>query len=117
MALVLRDKPASKVEDRLDLLTGTGPAAAKDMLNKPASVLSQPLDDAPGFFDRLFERFGNIGLLFEQADTSLTLSKLLAICAAMGGAGVVLGMAIRIHIGLAAAGRHRRWASCPSCGS
>jgi tight adherence protein B len=101
VAMVLRDKPASKVEDRLDLLTGSGPSAgAKDLLGKPASVLSQPLDNAPGFFDRLFERFGNINLLFEQADTSLTLTKLLAICAAMGGAGVVLGMAIRIHIGL-----------------
>jgi tight adherence protein B len=101
VAVILRDKPASKVEDRLDLLTGTtSPAGAKDMLNKPASVLAQPLDNAPGFFDRLFERFGNINLLFEQADTSLTLTKLLAICAAMGGAGIVLGMAIRIHFGL-----------------
>ncbi len=102
LATALRDKPASKVEDRLELLTGAGASAAgKDLLgDKPTSVLAQPLDNVPNLFDRLFERFGNINLLFEQADTSLTLTRLLAISGVIAGAGVVLGMAIRIHIAL-----------------
>ena len=47
--MLLRGKPASKIEDRLDVLTGVSTAsAAKDSLLKEASMLSQPLDDAPG---------------------------------------------------------------------
>ena len=79
VVLLLCQKPGSRIEDRLDLLTGANtPAAAKDGLLKQASVLARPLDQGPGLLDALVERFSNFNLqrLFEQADTSLTTGKL-----------------------------------------
>ncbi len=96
-ALLWRDKPVKKIEDRLDLLTGAGGAGVKDAPAKEASILSQPLDDGPGLVEAFVERFGNIGLLFEQADTSLTIGKLLAISAVMAVVGLAIGVVIRIH--------------------
>lgn len=96
--LSLRNKPASKVEDRLDLLTGANtPLAAKEGLMKGSSVLAQPLDKMPGFFETFFEKFGNPNLLFEQADTSLTVGKLMGVSAVLALAGIVMGVAIGIH--------------------
>jgi tight adherence protein B len=91
--LLLRDKSGSKVENRLDVLTGvSAPAVAKE-----ASILTQPLDDGPGFIQSFVERFGNIQLLFEQADTNLTIAKLLAISLALAVGGVALGVVVKIH--------------------
>ncbi|MBN2477009.1 MAG: type II secretion system F family protein [Pirellulales bacterium] len=98
LAMVLRESPGSKVEDRLDMLTGVNtPSAAKEGLAKEASVLAQPLDQMPGIFETFFERFGNIGLLFEQADTSLTVPKMLAISTVLGVVGAALAVTLGIH--------------------
>jgi tight adherence protein B len=92
-ALLLRDKSGSKVESRLDLLTGvSAPAVAKE-----ASILTQPLDDRPGFVQSFVERFGNIDLLFAQADANLTVAKLLAISLVMAAIGGALGIAMGVH--------------------
>lgn len=100
-ALLWREKPVSKIEDRLDLLTGANtPAAAKDGLTKGASILAQPLDDRPGIVETFMERFGNIGLLFEQADTNLTIVKLLVISAVTALMGISLGVVVHIHAAL-----------------
>jgi tight adherence protein B len=96
LALLVRNKPVSKIEDRLDLLTGTGPLAAKGAA-KEASILSQPLDNRPGIMQVFLERFGNISLLFEQADTNLTTPKFAAASAITAVGGVVLGLALHIH--------------------
>jgi tight adherence protein B len=96
IALTLHERPHSRVEDRLDLFTGANTPAAREGLLKPQSVLNEPLDAAPGMAERLLSRFGNISLLFEQADTTLTLPKLLVLCGAMGAGGIVLGGALRI---------------------
>ncbi len=95
--LLLRNKPTSKIEERLDLITGANtPAALKEALSKQ-SVLTQPLFDTPALFERFFERFGRINLLFEQADTSLTITKLLIICAVMAVMGVLVGAIVRLY--------------------
>jgi tight adherence protein B len=96
-AMLLRSKPASRVEDRLDLITGANtPAAIKEAFaNK--SVLAQPLFDSQGFFERFCQRFGRINVLFEQADTSLTFSKLAIICLCMGGVGMVLCLVLKLY--------------------
>ncbi len=102
LAMVLRDKPASKVEDRLDVLTGAGPASnAKDGLTKDASVLTEPFDKPPGLFDSMFERFGNIHRVFEQADTSLTLTTLVIASSVIGFVGAGLAVAVGLHFALA----------------
>jgi tight adherence protein B len=99
-ALLLRSKPVSKIEDRLDLLTATGAAASRGAAAKEASILSQPLDDRPGIVQVFLERFGNINLLFEQADTNLTIPKFAVISAVMAASGIVLGMILRIHLAM-----------------
>ena len=96
MAMLLRQKPGSKIEDRLDLLTGVGPSA-KDALGREASILSQPLDDRPGLLESFAERFGNISLLFEQADTNLTIMKLAGISALLALLGVAVAAIVRVH--------------------
>jgi len=97
VAMLLRDRGESAMEDRLQLLTGA--RGAKDALDKEESVLAHPLDDKPGIFDELFTRFGNISLLFEQADTNMTITKLVAFSGAFAAAGVLMGMVLRIHPG------------------
>lgn len=98
LSLLMRERENSAVEDRLAMLTGMG--GSRDGLEKEKSVLSQPLDDEPGIFDSFFTRFGNVSLLLEQADTSLTLTKLVLISAAMAGGGLLFGSALGIHLAL-----------------
>jgi tight adherence protein B len=95
--VLLREKPTSKIEDRLDLLTGTATPASRELLRKEASILSQPLDNKPGIIQVFVERFGNIGLLFEQADTNLTIAKLAGISGILAALGIALGAILRIH--------------------
>jgi tight adherence protein B len=94
--LLFAAPPASKLEDRLDVLTGTGAAAmaAKDGLLKDNSVLARPLDDAPTMLAQWFAHFGNFDLLFEQADTTMTVGRLAIFSAvlAVGGAAVTMAM-------------------------
>ena len=96
-ALLFSSKPASKIEDRLDILTGITVPASKEAAAKEASILTQPLDDKPGIIELFLDRFGNIALLFEQADTSLTVPKFGALSAIMGVGGIVLALVLRIH--------------------
>ncbi len=98
VALLMRDRDNSAVEDRLDMLTSLGPL--RQSLEKGKSVLAHPLDDGPGIFDSFFTRFGNVSLLFEQADTSLTLTKLVLISAGLAGGGTALGLVLGIHLAL-----------------
>jgi tight adherence protein B len=99
--LLVRSKPISKIEDRLDLLTGVNTSGAKNLLAKEQSILTQPLDDRPGIVQLFLERFGNISLLFEQADTSLTVAKFAVISGVMALMGICLGVILRIHPALA----------------
>jgi tight adherence protein B len=100
VAMVLRDKPGNRMEDRLDVLTGVAaPSAGKDA-SQEASVLSQPLDDRPGFIEMSLERFGNINRFFEQADTSLTIGKLIGIAGMLALVGVAMGAAVGIHMAM-----------------
>jgi tight adherence protein B len=94
VAMLLRQEPASKIEDRLDLLTGVNtPSAAKEGLLKQKSVLHEPLDSRPGLAETVFNRFADFNLIFEQADTSLTLSKLLVFSLLLAAAAAGLGAA------------------------
>jgi tight adherence protein B len=100
VAMLLREKPDNRIENRLDLLTGANtPSAARDGLLKQASVLSRPLDQAPALLDALLQRFGkfNLNLLFEQADCSLTASLLAFISAALAVAGGGVAYFLHFH--------------------
>lgn len=99
VAFAMRGDAGGRVEDRLELFTGKGPAA-KDRKKEESTLLAQPLDTMPGFAEKLFNRFANFSLIFSQADTNLTLSKLLLICSIFGLCGAGLGAAIGVHPGL-----------------
>jgi tight adherence protein B len=96
--LLLGGKGATRVENRLDLLTGAGPPqAGRAGPLKEGSLLAHPLDDAAGFFQTLLERFGNVELLFEQADISLSAGKLVAISAILAVAGAGMMAVVHAH--------------------
>jgi tight adherence protein B len=96
-ALLWHAKPLSKIEDRLAVLTGAGAPAGREGAAKEASILSQPLDKSAGIVQTFLERFGNIDLLFEQADTRLNIGKFAAISAAVAVLGAALGMVAHLH--------------------
>jgi tight adherence protein B len=80
----------AKIEDRLQVLTGNGGAGAfpKESVR---SVLSSPLDAAPGMVEALMERFGKTRLLFQQADTAVTPSQFGMITLGLAIGGLLIG--------------------------
>ena len=98
LMLMLHDRSGTRVEDRLNLLTGSN-QPSKEI--KQASVLSQPLDQQPGVFQTTLERFSkiNVNLLFEQADVSLTVGKMLAVSGVLA-AGIALAAALQVHVAM-----------------
>jgi tight adherence protein B len=104
VAVALRGETGGRLDDRLELITGkkSGKAkdAAKDAAKDEPTLLAQPLGIGPTFAEKLFNRFGNIQLIFDQADTNLTLSKLLMMCGIFALCGAGLGAALRVHPGL-----------------
>jgi tight adherence protein B len=97
VALMFREKPTSRVEDRLDMLTGIGALAHSKDAAKKATVLSQPLDAAPGFLEDLAKRIGNFDRLFEQADTKLTFPKFALASAILGVGGAIVPFVLHLH--------------------
>jgi tight adherence protein B len=84
LSLIFREDSGGKVEDRLNMLTGSGPSAKE---TPGASVIASPLDAAPNVFENLFERYGNISRLFQQADTNMSPQKFFAVSGGLGMLG------------------------------
>ena len=83
------------VEDRLAVLTGSSSGKqAKDALLK-GSVLAHPLEGTQGALVDFLSRLGNVTLLLEQADTTLTATQFFGISAVMA----VVGMFIPVFAG------------------
>ena len=99
VATMLRGGGGTRVEDRLDLLTGTRSGKKESLITD--SVLSHPLDAVPGVFDAVLARFGRLRLLFEQADTRLTPALFFAITGGLGAGGSILAAAVGIKVSLA----------------
>ncbi|HEX5444149.1 MAG TPA: type II secretion system F family protein [Pirellulales bacterium] len=99
VASMLRGGGGTRVEDRLDLLTGSR-SGKKDSLITD-SVLSHPLDAVPGVFDAMVARFARLRLLFEQADTRLTPALFFAITGGLGATGSIVAAAAGIKVTLA----------------
>jgi tight adherence protein B len=96
-AMLFRGDSSSKLENRLDLLTGaTSLAATKEGLLQHRSLLAQPLDAGPHLIEAFLERFGSLTNLFEQADVSMTATRLLAISGGLGA----MGFALALYLGI-----------------
>lgn len=94
LSLLLRNDSGSKVEDRLDVLTNSGPSSSKVSLK--ATLLTKPLDNVPGIFEEIVKRIGRLGLLFEQADTTLTPAKFFLISGVLGACGTAAAAVARV---------------------
>ena len=95
LAMLFSQPQSSRLEDRLDLLAGIATPASRENLLKENSVLARPLDDAPNMLALLFANFANFDLIFEQADTTLTVGKLTAASIALGIAGCAVVIAMK----------------------
>jgi len=97
LVMLVRGQPDSRIEDRLQMLTAGVPGASTKELESQASVLAEPLEERPGLLELFLERFGNVRLLFEQADVNLTVTRLLGISAVIAVAGGALAVVLGIH--------------------
>ncbi len=96
LVLLVQERSGHKVEDRLDILTGMKVSETKKG-GDPSSLLHKPIDGQPGLVERFFSRFGDLDLLFEQADVPFGLTKLLFICVGFAMIGTAIGLIARIH--------------------
>lgn len=87
-----RDLRPTKVEDRLEVLAGmkAGEGEARAIIKEDLLKLGK--EGIAGAMGRLAERFGNIGLVFEQADSPITLQTFAFISMAMFLVGVICGL-------------------------
>jgi tight adherence protein B len=87
VSLLFRNNKDDKMENRLSMLTGTGPKASEA---QGASVIASPLDAAPNYFQEVIDRY-NLRRLFEQADTNMSAAKFFAVSGILGAAGAAAG--------------------------
>jgi tight adherence protein B len=93
---LLTGSAESEVEDRLAMLTGSSTAKqAKDALLK-GSVLARPLESSQHLLWTRLSRMGNLPLLFDQADVSLTPQQFFLV----SGVLTLIGMFIPVIAGL-----------------
>ena len=64
------------------------------------SVLAQPWESGQGFLESLVKRF-NLALLFDQADTTLTVQRFLIVSGCFGFVGGAACIVLKMHPGLA----------------
>ena len=85
------------VEDRLAMLTGSSTGKqAKEALLK-GSVLAHPLEGSQHLIWSYLASWGNLTLLFEQADTSLTAPQFFGISAIMAVVGMFVPVVAGMH--------------------
>lgn len=97
----LRGGHEAEIEDRLDIFTGAKSATLAGGNMDAGSVLSEPLDEAQDVMARFFARFGNLQILFRQADVKLTPSRFFALTAIFASVGGIISVASGIHAGAA----------------
>ncbi|REJ67278.1 MAG: secretion protein [Planctomycetota bacterium] len=98
---MLRGRGEEKLEGRLsELTTGRTSRLLQEGAIKDASLM-EAFDTGHNFFEDLVAKIGRLGLLFEQADTSLTATRFFAISGMVAAAAAVTPLAAGLHPGLA----------------
>jgi len=101
VAVMLRGQSGEKLEDRLtELTTGRTSKLLQEGVIKDANLMDA-FDTGHSFFEEIVSRIGRLGLLFEQADTSLTPSRFFLISAIVGVAAAATTTFAGLHAGMA----------------
>ena len=100
VAFVMRDYGSTTAEDRLAVMTGQKSAQSDSQGVLKEAVLREGVAGLSGMFTSIFERFGNIKLLFEQANSPITVDAFLGLSAGAGGLGLVLAWLARAPLPL-----------------
>jgi tight adherence protein B len=97
LAMWFTPSTESGVENRLAVLTGSSSGKqAKDALLK-GSVLAHPLEGSQSALLNYLSRLGNITLLLEQADTTITPAQFFGVSAVMALVGMFIPVVAGLH--------------------
>jgi tight adherence protein B len=97
LALMFRGSSGGRVEERLDVLAGVkSPSSSTQRLVKDSLVAH--LQAAPNIFDAIVKRIGNLAVLFEQADTTLTPARFFLISAVLALVGAVVTVLAQLSL-------------------
>jgi tight adherence protein B len=100
IAMLMRDKSVSQMEDRLNTLTGKGDKS-EGSLAQLTQILAQERGEGRGVMETVLSRWFNLPRLFAQADVSMSVTKFVAICLALAVAGTALTTYMGLHFALA----------------
>ncbi len=89
VAMLMRDKSVSQIEDRLKTLTGKGDKS-DGSLAELSQIVAQQRGEGKGAFEIMISRWFNLPRLFSQADVSMSVTKFLAISFGLGVAGTMV---------------------------
>jgi len=99
-AMMLSGTKETGIEDRLAILTGNSTGKqAKDVLG--GSVLARPLEQGQSMFWQKLSKMGNLNLLLDQADTTLTTQQFFGISAIMATVGFFIPILAGMHPSIA----------------
>jgi tight adherence protein B len=90
IAFFMSGNREAEVEERLSALTNNSKGRTKAAGAQYKELLSSMRNEGAGGLEKFISRYLNLRLLFEQANVSLTVPKFLAICAGLGGVGLIL---------------------------
>lgn len=89
-AFLLRDFQGTTAEERLEALTGSRTGESRKAAKE--ELLRESMDGMTGALNNWINRYGNINLLFEQADSPIKLDGFLVLTAVCAVVGVVVSM-------------------------
>jgi tight adherence protein B len=93
VAMLMRDRSVSQMEDRLNTLTGKGDKS-EGSLAELTQIIAQQKGEGKGVLDSLFAKWFNLPRLFSQADVTMSVSKFMGLCLGVGLVGfMVTGIA------------------------
>jgi tight adherence protein B len=97
VAMLVSQTTETGVEDRLAVLTGSSTGKqAKEALMK-GSVLAHPLESTQGALLAYMSKLGNLNLLLEQADTSMTPPQFFGVSGVMALVGMFIPVLAGMH--------------------
>jgi tight adherence protein B len=103
IAMLLRDKAVSQMEDRLKTLTGKGAVSDGSSLSELSALIAAQRGDQKGMLETILSRWFNLTRLFEQADVNMTVTKFVGTCVGIGVGATFVTAYAGIHYALAPA--------------